>query len=62
MERRVYMAIDQNRMKSLKSKHDSLEAEIAKENSRPAPDSARLQELKRQKLKVKEELEAGKKV
>jgi hypothetical protein len=50
------MAIDA-RIRELGNRHRSLEAAIAEELTRPATDSLRLSELKRRKLKLKEELE-----
>ncbi|MCP9222233.1 YdcH family protein [Erythrobacter sp. LQ02-29] len=41
---------------ALKSKHAGIEAAIAQEMTRPAPDDAMLQRLKREKLRLKEEL------
>ncbi|MEP4191027.1 MAG: DUF465 domain-containing protein, partial [Sneathiella sp.] len=46
------------RMVSLGEKIASLNKKIAKEISRPLPDSMRLQELKRLRLKVKENIHA----
>jgi hypothetical protein len=46
------------RIRELGSRHKSLEDAIQDEMSRPASDDIRLQELKRQKLKLKEEMEA----
>jgi hypothetical protein len=46
------------RIRELGSRHQSLEAEIQDELRRPGGDDLRLQELKKQKLKLKEELEA----
>lgn len=46
------------RIRELGSRHQALEAQIQDELSRPAADDIRLKELKRQKLKLKEELEA----
>lgn len=43
-------------IESLKAKHASLEAEILQENQRPIPDSIRVSELKRQKLRIKDEI------
>jgi len=43
-------------MASLEAKHSSLETLIDEEIQRPAPDHIRLQELKKQKLLIKEEL------
>jgi hypothetical protein len=43
---------------ALQSKHAGLEAAIAQEMNRPAPDDVTLRELKRRKLKIKEEIAA----
>jgi len=51
------MAIDA-RIRELGVRHQSLEREIQDELSRPAADDLRLRDLKRRKLKVKEELES----
>lgn len=50
------MAIDA-RIRELGNRHRSLEAAIEDEMSRPAVDSLRLWELKRRKLRLKEEME-----
>ena len=50
------MAIEA-RIRELGARHQSLEREIQDELSRPAADSDRLRDLKRQKLRLKEELE-----
>ena len=49
--------ISQERLDSLRSKHEELEAAIDNENHRPHPDEIRLVELKREKLRIKEEME-----
>lgn len=41
---------------ALAAKHAGLEAQIAEELRRPAPDQALLARLKKQKLQIKEEL------
>ncbi|MEW4448761.1 DUF465 domain-containing protein [Qipengyuania sp. JC766] len=41
---------------ALQSKHASLEAAIADELNRPAPDETTISTLKRQKLRIKEEI------
>ena len=46
------------RIRELGSRHRSLEDAIQDEMRRPAADDIRLRELKRQKLKLKEELES----
>lgn len=43
---------------ALAAKHAGLEARIEEETRRPAPDQAVLATLKKQKLKIKEELRA----
>ena len=45
------------RKESLRAKHAQLEAAIEAESHRPMPDGAHVNDLKRQKLKIKEELE-----
>ena len=50
------MAIEA-RIRELGSRHENLERAIQDENSRPAADEIRLRELKRRKLKLKEEME-----
>ena len=51
------MAIEA-RIRELDSRHETLERAIAEENSHPACDELRLRELKRRKLRLKEEMEA----
>jgi hypothetical protein len=46
------------RIRELGSRHQSLENAIQDEMRRPAADDVRLRELKRRKLKLKEEMEA----
>ena len=41
---------------ALESKHHQLEAMIAKEEARPAPDVVKIHSLKKQKLRLKDEL------
>ena len=43
-------------IKALEAKHAALEAAIEEEISRPLPDNMTLNKLKREKLKVKEEI------
>jgi hypothetical protein len=45
------------RLRELGARHQSLEKAIQDELRRPSSDDLRLQELKRQKLKLKDELE-----
>jgi len=46
------------RIRELGLRHQTLEREIREETMRPAADAMRLKELKRKKLKLKEEMEA----
>jgi hypothetical protein len=41
---------------SLRNKHASLERAIDEESQRPYPDDTRLSELKREKLRIKDEM------
>ena len=50
------MAIEA-RIRELDSRHETLDRAIQDEASRPAADELRLRELKRRKLRLKEELE-----
>jgi hypothetical protein len=47
---------DREQIEALKSKHAALEAQISEEEKRPSPDDVRIHELKREKLKIKDEL------
>jgi hypothetical protein len=47
----------QNRLAALKEKHAQLDALIEQENAYPRPDDTKIHEYKKQKLKVKEEIE-----
>lgn len=47
----------QSRLDSLKDRHSSLELRIQTEDQRPRPDAETLVRLKREKLKLKEEME-----
>lgn len=44
-------------LQALKEKHKALDVQIEEENARPAPNDAIIQELKKQKLKIKEEIQ-----
>ena len=46
----------QAHMSALQAKHAGLEARISEENQRPLPDMATLARLKKEKLRVKEEI------
>ena len=49
--------MDTSHVSALQLKHAGLERQIQEELSRPLPDNAMLQTLKKQKLRIKEELE-----
>jgi len=44
------------RLDSLRTKHASLERAIEEENQRPLPDELKLHELKREKLRIKDQM------
>ena len=46
------------RIRELGFRHQNLDRMIEEETNRPAADATKLRELKRQKLKLKEEIEA----
>lgn len=48
---------DISRLRALEERHAALEARILDEDSRPQPDSDQLTRLKREKLRLKEEME-----
>ena len=50
------MAIEA-RIRELGSRHETLDRAIHEETSRPAADELRIRELKRRKLRLKEEME-----
>ncbi len=45
------------RNESLRTKHNEIESVLNEEQRRPLPDSQRVHELKRKKLKIKDELQ-----
>jgi hypothetical protein len=49
------MKVDEH-ITALKSKHAELEAALEEENQRPLPDSAVVADIKRQKLRIKDEI------
>ncbi|TNE33120.1 MAG: DUF465 domain-containing protein [Alphaproteobacteria bacterium] len=49
--------MESSHVQALQSKHAGLEAKLQQEMARPAPDAAMVQELKRRKLRIKEELQ-----
>jgi len=51
--------MDSSHVAALQAKHEGLEQRIHEEMSRPAPDSTTIQTLKKQKLRIKEELAFG---
>lgn len=46
----------QDRIESLKARHAALDSAIQMEARRPLPDEAQIADLKRQKLRIKDEL------
>ncbi len=46
----------QEHIEALRSKHLDLKHEIEEENQRPYPDELRISDLKRQKLRIKDEI------
>lgn len=46
----------QDRIESLKVRHAALESAIQTETRRPLPDEGQINDLKRQKLRIKDEL------
>ena len=44
-------------MKSLQNRHAEIEFQLEKERNRPLPDQALIIDLKKQKLRIKDELE-----
>ena len=49
------MAMD-DRIESLKTKHAVLDTQLSLENTRPHPDEILVADLKKQKLRIKDEL------
>jgi len=43
-------------VEALRAKHSALKQAIAEENGRPHPDDIHLQELKKEKLRIKDEI------
>jgi hypothetical protein len=50
--------MDDPHFAALETKHDGLEALITAEHQRPLPDELRIAELKKQKLRLKEQIES----
>jgi hypothetical protein len=44
-------------IESLENKHNELKAQVAAESARPSPDFAKVTQMKKQKLRIKEELQ-----
>ena len=51
--------MESSHVAALHAKHEGLERRIQEEMNRPAPDSSMIQTLKKQKLRIKEELSFG---
>lgn len=51
--------MEQAHFSALETKHVSLENRIAEESRRPNPDSAILSQLKKEKLRIKDEMYTG---
>ena len=49
--------MEQSHVSALQLKHAGLERQLEQEQSRPMPDTAIIQSLKKRKLRIKEELE-----
>jgi hypothetical protein len=49
--------MDTSHVSALQHKHAGLERQIETEMSRPLPDNAAIQSLKKQKLRIKEQLQ-----
>lgn len=50
--------INDNHVSALHEKHEALDKRIDDEMHRPFPDTVRITELKRRKLRIKEEIKA----
>tara|TARA_R110002124_G_scaffold284204_1_gene461083 strand:- start:493 stop:837 length:345 start_codon:yes stop_codon:yes gene_type:complete len=48
--------MDKNHMSALRTKHEALDRKINEEETRPLPDTIRIHSLKKEKLRLKEEL------
>ncbi|RJY10256.1 YdcH family protein [Aurantiacibacter aquimixticola] len=48
--------MDSTHVTALQQKHQGLETMLKDEMNRPSPDAARIQALKKQKLRIKEEI------
>jgi uncharacterized protein YdcH (DUF465 family) len=54
--RKEEMAMENTHFSALVTKHADLDARISQESQRPQPDMATLSRLKKEKLKLKEEM------
>jgi hypothetical protein len=50
--------MESSHVAALQAKHEGLERRLREEMGRPVPDSSMIQALKRQKLRLKEEISA----
>ncbi|MEO0439888.1 hypothetical protein SAMN02745824_3183 [Parasphingorhabdus marina DSM 22363] len=48
--------MDQNHVSALRGKHEALDRKISEEESRPSPDTILIHSLKKEKLRLKEEM------
>lgn len=48
--------MESSHVTALQAKHEGLERKLRDEMNRPVPDTAMIQAIKRQKLKIKEEI------
>ncbi len=48
--------MDSSHVSALQAKHEGLESQLRQEMSRPAPDDVKIQALKKEKLRLKEEI------
>lgn len=46
--------MESTHISALQTKHAGIERQLRDEQARPAPDAARIQQLKREKLRIKE--------
>ena len=51
--------MESSHVSALQKKHAGIDAQIREEESRPAPDTATIQALKKKKLRLKEEMTAA---
>ena len=51
--------MESSHVAALQARHEGLEERLREEMSRPSPDSTMIQVIKKQKLRIKEELSFG---